>query len=215
MIDTMDLDFLKPTSLINSDHPDIISKAGELTKTFSKVEDKARALFYFIRDKIPYVFRAQKEEDAYRASSILKTGKGFCTQKGILFCALARSAGIPAGIHFYDIRDNTLRKEVASFLRTKILFHHGITALYLEDKWYQFDATLDTELAERKKIRPVEFHPDQDCLMTNPDPNSPPLIDYFKDYGMVPDVTFKEMLHWLQMGYPHLMEGRSVLYSAE
>ena len=44
----------------------------------------------------------------------------------------------------------------------------------------------------------------------HPDPNSPPLIDYFKDYGMVPDVTFNEMFHWLQMGYPHLIEGRSV-----
>ena len=69
MIDTMNPDlFLQPTPLINSDHPDIISKASELTQDFSKLEDKARAIFYFIRDKIPYEFRAQLAEDAYHAS---------------------------------------------------------------------------------------------------------------------------------------------------
>jgi transglutaminase-like putative cysteine protease len=201
--------YLQSTPLINSDHPDVKAKQSEITRNASNPEERARSIFYFIRDSIPYEFRAQLHENAYLASSILKAGKGFCTQKAILFCALARSASIPAGIHFYDIEDHTLRKEVAAFLRTKTLFHHGIAALYLQEDWHLYDATLDRDLAERKKIRPVAFYPDRDCLMIGPDPASPPQIEYRKDYGMVDDVTFADILLWLRTGYPHLTEGRS------
>lgn len=207
--------YLQSTKLINSGHPHIIKKGIELTQDCSDPADRARAIFYFIRDDILYEFHAPLAEEAYRASSILKAGKGFCTQKAILFCALARSTGIPAGLYFYDIVDHTLRKETSAFLRTKTLFHHGITALYLQGYWRQYDATLDTPLAERKQILPVEFLPDRDCLMTYTESQSDPKIEYAVDYGLTSDVTFSEIHHWMKTGYPHLVERRSVRKSLD
>ena len=47
--------FLKPTKLINSDHPDIVKQSIELASGVRRAEDKSRNIFYFIRDQIEYI----------------------------------------------------------------------------------------------------------------------------------------------------------------
>ncbi len=199
------IDFLHPTELIDSDHPAIISKANEITGLKREPEDKAKAIFYFVRDYIRYIFRADLDEQKYKASSILKSGKGFCTQKAILFCALARACQIPSGIHFYDIVDYTLNETFVRFLKTRTLYHHGVPVLYLNNTWYQYDATLDIELVKNKGLRPVEFCMGQNCLMHPTTLNGEKHVEYVRDHGMYSDVTFKEIESWLKEGYPHLL----------
>jgi transglutaminase-like putative cysteine protease len=196
--------FLLPSKLINSDHPDIIRKAAELTAGVKRFEDKAKKIFYFIRDGIPYEFQAAFEEEEYLASEILKAGKGFCTQKAILFCALARHCGIPAGIHFYDIVDYTLPKNIVDILGTNTLYHHGIVELHLHGNWHRYDATLDTTLCSRRNRIPVEFDPDEDCLMKPKTRDGAKHIEYIRDYGLFKDISFEEILGWLKEDYPHI-----------
>lgn len=196
--------FLSPTPFIESDHPAVVEKAAALTETTLTVDEKARRVFYFVRDAIRYVFKAELREEPYRASEILKAGQGFCTQKAILFCAMARSCGIPAGIHFYDIVDHTLPRYIVDLLKTRSLYHHGVAALYLNGAWRVYDATLDIGLAEEKRIFPVEFHPDRDCLMLQTTPDGRKHIDYVEDYGLAADVSFEELMSWFRSGYPHL-----------
>jgi len=198
--------FLAPTKLIESDHPAIIKKAEEITSDALHAEDKARNIFYFIRDQISYEFKASFDEKAYFASEILKAGGGFCTQKTILFCALARNCGIPAGLYFYDIVDYTLPQYIIDIIKTRTLYHHGITALYLNNRWIQYDATLDYQLTLRKQRYPVEFSPDHDCLMRTKTRTGEKHIEYIHDYGLYPDVTIDEIVQWLKEGYPHLVE---------
>ena len=199
-------EFLKPTRLINSDHPDILRKSDELTSHQERIEDKARSIFYFIRDEISYDFRATFNEDEYLASSILKAGGGFCTQKAILFCALARRIGIPAGIHFYDIIDYTLPEYIINIIKTQTLYHHGIAVLQLNGQWHRYDATLDKTVCSRKNRIPVEFFPDRDCLMKSETYDGDRHIEYIRDYGMVSDVSFGHIVSWLRKGYPHLFD---------
>ncbi|MBC8183461.1 transglutaminase domain-containing protein [candidate division KSB1 bacterium] len=198
--------YLHSTILINSDHPDIINKASELTQESDTPEEKARKLFYFIRDHIRYVFNADREKDQYSASSILKKGRGFCTQKSILFCALARACNIPAGIHFYDIDDYTLPQNFVDLLRTKTLYRHGIVSLYLDGRWHKYDATLGIKLVNRNNLIPVEFFPDRDCLMHEKTQSGEKHIEYVKDYGLVADVTYEEIRSWFKNFYGHLMK---------
>lgn len=199
-------DFLKPTLFIESTHPDIISAAAKITSMAKTDVEKAEKIFYFMRDEIRYEFRAKFHEEQYHASYIVKDKKGFCTQKAILFCALARSVGIPAGIYFYDIVDHSLPEHTIQFMRTRTLYHHGIAALFLNNRWCQLDATLDSRLVKRNNLYPVEFQPDQDCLMRPDTPDGRRHIEYIKDYGMVNDVTFNEIASWFMRGYPHLVE---------
>ena len=199
-------DFLKSTPLIESKHPDIIRAAKKITSGCESESEKAEKIFYFIRDEIRYEFRPKFYPKQYRASYILEDKKGFCTQKAILFCALARSIDIPAGIYFYDIVDHSLPEHTVQFMRTRTLYHHGIASLFLNNRWCQLDATLDIQLVKRNNLYPVEFKPDQDCLMRPDTPDGRRHIEYIKDYGMVNDVTFNEIASWFKRGYPHLVE---------
>ena len=198
--------YLQATKLINSNHFEIVQKTNELTSASDIPEEKARALFYFVRDQIRYVFHADSDEKFYDAASILEKGRGFCTQKSILFCALARACEIPAGIHFYDIDDYTLPPNFVSLLRTRRLYRHGIVSLYLNGKWNNYDATLDIELVNRNNLIPVEFSPEHDCLMNEKTKSGEQHIEYVKDYGLCADVSFEEIKSWFKQYYGHLLK---------
>ncbi len=217
MMDSMNFQtlyqFLEPTPLIDSNHPAIVAYSKSLIQTLSSPEQIARHLFYFIRDEIRYEFRLKYTPAEYRASHILKVGRGFCTQKAILFCALARSCGIPAGIHFYDIIDHSLSDYFAKMLRTRTLFHHGIVALHLNNTWFKYDATLDTYLSNRKNYSLVEFYPDRDCLLPAKTDTGEKHIEYMTDYGLVSDVSFENVMKWMRAGYPHLLTQRTIQYA--
>ena len=199
-------EYLLPSKLINSDHPSIVRKSEEITSGTVQVEDKARDIFYFIRDQICYDFNASFQEEDYYASEILKAGKGFCTQKAILFCALSRCCKIPAGIYFYNIVDYTLPRYITEILKTRTLYHHGIATLLLNGQWRQYDATLDLELTERKQRYSVEFSPDHHCLMRKKTKTGENHIEYGHDYGLRSNVTFKDIVAWLEEDYPHLFD---------
>ena len=198
--------YLQPTKLINSDHAAVFEKIAELTSDKSTFEEKAKTVFYFIRDEIRYQFKTQRHESDYMASSVLRAKRGFCTQKAILFCALARCAGIPAGLHFYDIADHSLPKQMEKVLKTNVLYHHGIAELYLNNRWIQYDATLDIHLIEEKELIPVEFDSKKNCLMSANTKNGRKHIEYIRDFGRVHDVSFSEIRNRLREGYPHLFK---------
>ena len=207
MKDKQNLDqFLKSTQLINSNNDKIIKKANQLTSVALKTEDKAEKLFYFMRDQIRYVFHADSNKESYKASSILEKGRGFCTQKSIHFCSLARACGIPAGIYFYDIDDYTLPPAYIELLRTKRLYRHGIVALHLNGKWNKYDATLDIKLVNKNNLIPVEFYPDRDCLLHEKTKSGSKHIEYVNDYGLVADVSFEEIKLWFKQHYSHLIK---------
>lgn len=204
--------FLESTQLIDANHPIIIRQSMILTQSVNSPEEKARNIFYFIRDEIRYDFRLKYELAEYKASTILKAGCGFCTQKAILFCALARCCGIPAGIYFYDIIDHSLPDFFVKILRTRTLYHHGIVALHLNGEWHQYDATLDESLSVRKNYEVVEFFPDRDCLLPSRTKSGAKHIEYTTDYGLFADISFEKIMMWMQAGYPHLLAQRIIQY---
>ena len=196
--------FLQPTKLINSQHPSIIDKTNEIINGSKSEEEKARRIFSFIRDEIRYFFRAYLEERKYYASQILKEGGGFCTQKAILFCAIARCCGIPAGIYFYDIIDHTLPENIGKILKTNILYHHAVSTIFISGKWIKYDATLDINLVKKNNLYAVNFFQDRDCLMFEKTRTGNKHIEYIKQYGLYSDISFSQISRWLLKHYSHL-----------
>lgn len=196
--------YLIPTPLINADHPEINAQAQKLTEDSNTDAGKIKSIFYFVRDEIKYIFGIPPNESALKASLILQAKKGFCTQKAILFCSLVRSCTIPSAIHFYDIIDHDLSNYIAGILQTRKLVRHGIPAVRLNNRWIQYDATLDLHLINKKGLRPVEFSPDRDCLMHSTTLKGSKHIEYVHDYGLAHDVTHKQVMEWMKKAYPHL-----------
>ncbi|MBN2461968.1 MAG: transglutaminase domain-containing protein [Dehalococcoidia bacterium] len=77
--------YLKPSPTIDSNNNSIRQKAIALTKTERTAADKAKSIFYWVRDKIKYNPLAPLEifQD-YRASKTLKSRKGFCVEKAAI-----------------------------------------------------------------------------------------------------------------------------------
>ncbi|MGB2885326.1 MAG: transglutaminase-like domain-containing protein, partial [Dehalococcoidia bacterium] len=98
--------YLEPTFTFDADSEAIQEKARELTGELEDAVEKAKALFYFVRDEISYNIYVKKHmPEHFRASNTLARGKGYCVQKAVLLVALARAAGIPARLGCAKIRN--------------------------------------------------------------------------------------------------------------
>ena len=83
-----------PSRLINSDNPEIITKAQELTKGCSGNNEKAERILDFAVNQIKYEMYQRMHYGT--ASETLSRRLGICVNHSRLFVALCRSVGISA-----------------------------------------------------------------------------------------------------------------------
>lgn len=188
-------DYLKPTEYIDSNNPDIVVKAKELTKDCADDKEKLGKIYYFVRD-FPYdilnSFRYLAEEKR-RASDVLKNGKAFCMGKASMFSALCRASGIPSRIGFQQLHcpdKPFMNEEVAKIWGDRKLPWHSLGEAFLDGKWLKLDATIDTEYAARKGRKySQEFDGEHDI-----DSVEGPLIKNLESYKDYP----KDVADWYE-----------------
>jgi hypothetical protein len=83
---------LKPTLIINSDHPDVIAKAKEVVGDEKDFMKKIERLCRFVDQYLENEMVSGLDP----ASELLKKKVGDCTEHALLFVALARAVGLPA-----------------------------------------------------------------------------------------------------------------------
>jgi transglutaminase-like putative cysteine protease len=182
-------EYLNPTDIIDSDNLAIKEKATELIKGQTDIIEKARALFYFVRDEIKYNIYVDKYlAEHFRASNILAKGEGYCVQKAALLSALARAVGIPAGVGFAKLRNNLLPEKTLKWLGTDILPFHGYSELYINRNWVKATPAVDLRTCERGRIVPVEFDGKNDALLNSHNHDGALHIEYLKFRGRYPDI---------------------------
>ena len=175
--------YLKPTALIDSDNPYIQKKAKALIAEHEDVIQRAKSLFYFVRDSIKYnMYVPISMPEHFRASNILAQGEGYCVQKAILLVALGRAAGIPSGLGFATLRNNTLSDKAMRWLGTNILNFHGYARLYLNERWLKATPTFDLEMCKSYRIVPVEFDGEGDAVFHSHNRDGKLHIEYLKDF---------------------------------
>ena len=176
--------YLKPTPVIDCNHPSIQQKANDLTKEQEDTIGRARSLFYFVRDEIKYnIYVSKSLPEHFLASNTLSRGNGYCVQKAVLLVALARSAGIPAGLGFARLRNNLLPEKTVNWLGTNILPFHGYAELYLDGKWVKATPAFDLKMCEKIRIVPVEFDGKSDAMFHSHNRDGKLHIEYLKDLG--------------------------------
>jgi transglutaminase-like putative cysteine protease len=137
---------LRATPEIDWDHPSVRSLADGvaaegLTSGTSGTWATAKRLSSLVHDRLEKVYGQSRD----RASEVLRSGKGDCTEHALLFVALARAAGIPArGVHglvYANYGDGGPG-----------LYWHAWAEVRVGDEWIAVDPTFGQEVADATHI---------------------------------------------------------------
>jgi len=202
-------EYLKPTPVIDCDTTSIKEKSQELTAGQERITEKAKSLFYFVRDEIkfdPYSPRYLPEH--YRASATLTRGGGYCVQKAVILAALARAAGIPTRLRFANIRNHLQFAKLVERMGTNLFIYHGYDELYIDGRWIKAAPTFDLKMCQKDRIVPVEFDGTKDALHHSYSQDGKPHIEYVCDHGHYQDVPFDEIEKARVQGYGAEIEQR-------
>ena len=124
--------YLKPSAVIDSDHPEVTRKARELTLGCLTDREIAERCFLFVRDEILHSWDHKKNPVTLKASEVLLHRTGFCYAKSHLLAALLRASGIPVGLCYQRLVSGEFGQP---------FFLHGLNAVWLEGfGWYRIDA---------------------------------------------------------------------------
>lgn len=189
-MESVDERFLLPTAIIDSDHPHIIRYAMKTTQdTEENPVSKAVKLYYAVRDGIWYdPYYPFYLPEHYRASNVLRSGRGYCVCKASLLCALGRACGIPARVGFANVRNHLATRQLIELMGTDLFVYHGYTEFYLEGKWVMATPAFNKELCERHKVVPLEFNGRENSLFQPYNLDKKQFMEYVEYLGTYTDI---------------------------
>ena len=202
---TQERDYLSVTPFIDSDNPAIVAFAHGALGDAATIKDKALALYGAVRDQIqydPYIDFFDPAE--FRASEVLRAGKGFCVGKSALLAAAARAAGIPARPGYADVRNHLTSKRLKEQVGD-IFIWHSYTELEIDGQWVKCTPAFDKVLCERARIAPLDFDGVNDSLFHPFDQVGRRHMEYIKDRGAFADVPFATIIADFKAFYPKLV----------
>ena len=182
---------MKPTFFIDSDAESVKEKALELTEGVKGEKEKAKRIFYFVRDEIKYnALSPRSSPETFRASYVLSEREGYCVQKAVLLVALSRATGIPARLRFAEIRNHFMPPDFLELRGTNVFPYHGYTDLYLTGTWIKATPTYDLRTCQKAGLIPVDFDGEHDAILPLYTRDGRPNIEYVKDRGPYRDLPF-------------------------
>jgi len=195
-VNAYDKKYLSPTAMINSDHRDVIDYAMNIIEDVGDdTVEKAVKLYYAVRDGIWYdPYSPFYLPEHYRASAVLKRGRGYCVPKASLLCAVGRACGIPTRLGFADVRNHLATRQLIEFFGSDIFVYHGFVEFYLEGKWVKATPAFNRELCLKHKVAPLEFNGHKDSIFHEYNEEKKQFMEYMAFHGTYDDIPLKEML---------------------
>ena len=185
----MDKKYLLPTPIIDSDHRTIIEHALNTISGSNDPVERAVKLYYAVRDGIWYTpYYPFYLAEHYRASNVLKSGRGYCVCKASLLCALGRACKIPSRMGFANVRNHLATKELIKFMGSDLFVYHGFTEFYLEGKWIKATPAFNVELCNRHMVAPLEFNGHEDSIFQPYNLEERQFMEHVADLGTCSDI---------------------------
>ncbi len=187
--------YLSPTEMIQSDHPQIKAYAEGLVNGREDHVEIAKLLYLDVRDKIIYdPYSPFWSSEHYKATYIMKRGRGFCIQKAALLCTLSRAIGIPCRLGFATVRNHLASQTLLEHLGTDLFVYHGFVEFYLNGKWVKATPAFNKELCNRFKVPPLEFDGENDSIFHMYNSEKREFMEYIKFHGVYADVPVEEIV---------------------
>ena len=190
ILDQVDKKYLSPTAIIDSDHKTIIEYARDILGDGTKDPiEVAVKLYYAVRDAIWYdPYYPFYLPEHYRASNVLKSGRGYCVCKASLLCALGRARGIPSRVGFANVRNHLATKQLIEFLGSDLFVYHAFTEFYLEGKWVRATPAFNIELCKRHKVIPLDFNGREDSIFHAYNLENKQFMEYVEFHASYADI---------------------------
>ena len=195
-------EFLEATEIIDSNHPEIGAFAEEKRGDAKDPVDKAVRLYYAVRDGIwydPYIPFYRPEH--YKASNILKGGRGFCIPKASLLCAVGRASGIPSRPSFANVRNHLATRQLLEYLGCDIFVYHAFVEFYLEGKWVKATPAFNIELCKRHHVEPLEFNGREDSIFQAYNSENRKFMEYLEFHGSFADIPVAQIVAAFEESY--------------
>jgi transglutaminase-like putative cysteine protease len=192
----MDSSYLLPAPSVDSDHTAIIDYAMSATRDAgTDPVAKAVNLYYAVRDDIAYdPYAVSHVPEHYRASTVLKDGRGFCVQKATLLCAVGRACRIPSRVGFATVRNHLATKQLIEYVGSDVFVFHGFTEFYLEGKWVKATPAFTSAICRKHNVKPLEFNGREDSIFQAYDLRQNKFMEYVELHGTYADIPIETMI---------------------
>jgi transglutaminase-like putative cysteine protease len=199
---------LRPTHLIDSDHPAVVRFAAAHG---SGADDRERAvaLYYAVRDGFLYdPYRIDLSPRGMRASTVLETGRGWCVPKATLLAAACRALGIAARVGYADVRNHLSTARMREVMQTDVFYWHGYTEILIGGTWRKATPAFNLGLCERFELLPLDFDGRTDSLYHPFDRHGHRHMEYVAQRGSFDDVPLERMTADFARLYPRWVPGQ-------
>jgi transglutaminase-like putative cysteine protease len=206
---------LAPTLLIDSGHPDI---AHFVSKNASGESDRDRAvsLYYAVRDGFRYdPYRVDLSRAGMRASSVIRSGYGWCVPKAALLTAACRAAGIPARVGYADVRNHLSTDRMRQTLKTDLFAWHGYSDIWIDGAWRKATPAFNVELCNRFGLLPLEFDGCTDSIYHPFDRSGNRHMEYVNMRGSFDDMPLAQIVADFRIVYPDWMADMNTMRTAD
>lgn len=188
--------------ILRSRDPEVVRQASVLTESIQDEVEKAKILFYWVRDQVKYnPYSPFWEPEHYWPATTLNRGEGYCVQKAALLAGLARAAGLPARLAFADIVNHRVSDKLMAMMGTNLFAYHGYCQLFVNGKWVRATPAFDRGLCDSQGIFPVEFDGQSDAVLHRLDREGRLHIEYVRHHGTYADVPLGELLAAWESAY--------------
>jgi len=194
--------YVQPSATVDSDNQEVMEFARRSAGDFVGPRETAVSLYYAVRDSIRYdPYTLVLTVEGLKASTTLRTKRGWCVSKAILLAACCRSFGIPARLGFADVRNHLTTKRMREQMKTDVFFWHGYTSIYLEGAWVKATPAFNIELCEKFRLRPLDFDGRADSIYHPFDLAGNRHMEYLNHRGEYFDVPIDEMMDTFRKEY--------------
>lgn len=182
-------------TFVDHDHPDIVAEALRVTEGCATDTEKAVALFHHVRDGWRYdPYGISTDPDDYRASAILKSDRGWCVSKSVLYCALLRAVGIEARLGYSDVKNHLQTQKLRDAMGSDLFAWHGYVEVDLDGSTRKVSTAFNLELCRRFGVKVLEFDGTADALMHPYDETGRKHMEYVHHRGSYEDLPFDEIM---------------------
>ncbi len=191
-------EFLAPTPVIDSDHPEVVDFARGAARRAGAEDDplhSAVAVYYAVRDDIWYdPYSPFYRPEHYQASRVLAAGRGYCVSKASLLCGAARALNIPCRQGFATVRNHLATRQLIEFLGTDLFVYHGFVEFHLGGRWVRATPAFNRELCERHHVEPLDFDGIHDSIFHAYNRDHRKFMEYLDYHGTYADVPLDRIL---------------------